>query len=63
MARSLGVLLLLLAAPGLAWLSLGDRSSTLALHVVEWEGRLGAPAWALVAVLGVLLFLLGGKRG
>ncbi|MCB9746198.1 MAG: hypothetical protein H6741_24090 [Alphaproteobacteria bacterium] len=53
--------LLLVAAVALAWLSLGDRLSPAAMHVVEWEGRLGAPLWALTGALGVALGLLGGR--
>ena len=57
--RALG-LGLLLAALGLGWLSFGDRSSALALNIVEWDGKLGFPVAFLVGGLGLLLALLGG---
>lgn len=59
--RALG-LGLLVAAAGLGWLSFGDRSSALALNIVEWDGKLGFPVAALAAVLGVILVALGGGR-
>lgn len=59
--RALG-LGLLLAAAGLGWLSFGDRSSALALNIVEWDGRLGFPVAALVGAAGLLLLALGGGR-
>lgn len=57
MARVLAILLLA-ASAALAWLSIGDRRSPLALDLVEWDGRLGVPVWAVAAGLGVLLLAL-----
>lgn len=56
MLRTLG-LLLLVAGAGLAWLTLVDRASALALTVVEWEGRVGLPLWALALGTGVVAVL------
>lgn len=53
---------LLLAAGALGWLSFGDRSSALALNIVEWDSRLGVPVAAIVGALGLLLVVLGGGR-
>ncbi len=47
--------LLLALAGGLAWLTLGDRSSALALHALELEGTLGLPLWTVVGGPGLLL--------
>jgi len=52
--RALGSLLLLLAA-GLAWLSVGDRMSPTALSVVELDGQLGFPLYALSAGVGLAM--------
>ncbi|MCB9762367.1 MAG: hypothetical protein H6739_21400 [Alphaproteobacteria bacterium] len=59
--RLVGIGLMLLAA-GLAWLSVGDRVSALALSVVEWEGRLGVPLWAPLGALGLAMLLFAPKR-
>lgn len=61
MLRTLGTLLLLAAAP-LAWLSLGDRRSTVALHVVEWDGRLHLPLYGWALILGVALVVATRRR-
>lgn len=44
--------ILLLAAAVTAWLSVVDRTSPLALALVELEGRLGQPLWMPLAVAG-----------
>jgi hypothetical protein len=51
---SLGVLLLL-AAGGAAYLSLVDRQSAIALSLVEVDGMLPVPVYALLGVLGAIL--------
>lgn len=64
-ALLLPVVLLLLAA-ALAGLSVGDRSSPLALQVLEWEARLGMRLWWAPAVAGLGLLargLLGARTG
>lgn len=48
-------ILLLSAAAVLAWLSVVDRVSPLALQIVEWETAVGAPLWIPVAVIGAVL--------
>jgi hypothetical protein len=48
--------LLLLAAAGvLGWLSVGDRTSSAALTIVEIEGRVGVPLWVLFGLAGLVL--------
>ncbi|MFT4979445.1 MAG: hypothetical protein ACI8S6_005356 [Myxococcota bacterium] len=61
--RALGVLLLLLAG-ALAWLSIGDRMSPVALTVVEWETRLGLglPLYIPATILGTLTLLASFRR-
>lgn len=62
-ALLLPVVLLLLAA-ALAGLSVGDRSSPLALQILEWETRLGLRLWWAPAAAGLGLLgraLLGGR--
>ena len=61
--RFLPVLLLSALAGGLFYLSVVERSSTLALSVVELEGQLGVPLYAPMLVLAVVfgaLALVGG---
>jgi hypothetical protein len=57
MARVLSLLLLAIAG-ALAWLSLSDRRSPLALDVVEWDSRLGVPLWVALALTGALVLVL-----
>ena len=57
--RILGVLLLILAG-GLAWLTVADRMSPLALSVVEWESMIGVPISAIAGLAG--LGLAGMRR-
>ena len=58
--RVLGAVFLLVAAIlfGLTHL---DRQSTVALDVVELEGRLGVPLYSVAGALGVLAIAFGGK--
>jgi len=51
-----GLLLLMLGA-ALAWLSLGDRMSPLAMYVVELDGVVGIPLFGPALVLGAALTL------
>lgn len=53
---------LLVAAAALGWLSFGDRTSAVALNIVEWDSRLGVPVAAVVGGLGLLLVIFGGGR-
>lgn len=48
-------MLVLAASAVLAWLSIGDRMSPMALQVVEWESALGLPLFVPLAVLGAAL--------
>ena len=56
---TVGTLALVAAAP-LAYFSVVDRTSTWALHVVELDGQLPTPVWALL--LGVGVVALGADR-
>ena len=49
---------LLIAAGGLAWLSVADRMSPLAMEVVEVETALGVPLWVPIAALGVVALVM-----
>ncbi len=61
MTRRISLLVLLAAAAGY-WLAEVDRASPLALDLVELEARLPGPAWLLLGILSVLLWLAGGPR-
>ncbi|MFT5682071.1 MAG: hypothetical protein ACI8RZ_002989 [Myxococcota bacterium] len=58
MLRAVGVLLLILTA-GLAWLTLGDRMSPMALSVVEWESQIGLPLAPITGFAGIIALALG----
>lgn len=60
--RGFGILTLLVAA-GLAWLSYGDRRSSLALSLVELDGTLGVPLALVVGLIGLALVLLPRRAG
>lgn len=51
--------LILVAAAVLAWLSVVDRVSPLAVQVVEWESAVHFPLWILLAVIGAALLANG----
>ena len=59
--RIVGVVLLL-GAGGLAWLTMVDRMSPLALSVVEWESRIGFPLASIVAIAGVISLIVGMRK-
>ena len=59
--RSVGVLLLILAG-GLAWLTIADRMSPLALTVVEWESMVGVPLSAVAGIVGILCLVLAARE-
>lgn len=64
--NNLGILALIAAAP-LAYASVVDRTSAWALSVVELDGQLPTPLWALLLGVGILLVgvsrLSGMARG
>lgn len=59
--RALGTLGMLIALV-LGWLSFGDRRSSVALSVVELEGKLGVPLALPVAVIALALLLIPSRR-
>ena len=56
--RIVGVLLLIVAGV-LAWLTIGDRMSPLALSVVEMESKVGFPLASIAALAGIISLVLG----
>lgn len=46
---------LLAATAGIVWLLYIDRTSTAAVHLVEWQRNLPVPLWTLAGGLGLLL--------
>lgn len=66
MRRMLVPLVVLFAAAALAWLSLFDRMSPVAVALVEVESSFGFPLWPPFAVVGAVLLLvrlLHSRRG
>ena len=51
-------LLFFAASGGLAWLAYGDRRTTLALHVVEWNDFFPLPLFSIAALIGLVFVLL-----